>query len=112
LGRSLSWTLSLFDGLASSAGRRLGAAGGPTLFLMVMLALIGAVGSLLPNSPQLTSEIGRLWLILGAAWFFFMRGTPLTERLVRSGSSLASLLRYVWPLLFVVIVLIGAMLIT
>jgi cell division protein FtsW (lipid II flippase) len=112
LGRSLSWTLSLFDGLASSVGRRLGAAGGVALFLVLMLALVGAVGSLLPNSPQLTSEIGRLWLIVGAAWFFFMRGTPFTERLVRSGSSLASLLRYVWPLLFVVIVLIGAMLIT
>jgi cell division protein FtsW (lipid II flippase) len=112
LGRFLSWTLSLFDGLASSVGRRLGAAGGVALFLVLMLALVGAVGSLLPNSPQLTSEIGRLWLIVGAAWFFFMRGTPFTERLVRSGSSIASLLRYVWPLLFVLIVLIGAMLIT
>jgi cell division protein FtsW (lipid II flippase) len=112
LGRALSWTLSLFDGLASSVGRRLGAAGGVALFLVLMLALVGAVGSLLPNSPQLTSELGRLWLIVGAAWFFFMRGTPFTERLVRSGSSFASLLRYVWPLLFVVIVLIGAMLIT
>ena len=112
LGRSLSWTLSLFDGLASSVGKRIGAAGGVALFLVSMLALVGAVGSLLPNSPQLTSELGRLWLVVGAAWFFFMRGTPFTERLVHSGSSLASLLRYVWPLLFVVIVLIGAMLIT
>jgi cell division protein FtsW (lipid II flippase) len=112
LGRSLSWTLSLFDGLSSSVGRRLGAAGSVALFLVLMLALVGAIGSLLPNSPQLTSEIGRLWLIVGGAWFFFMRGTPFTERLVRSGSSLASLLRYIWPLLFVVIVLIGAMLIT
>jgi cell division protein FtsW (lipid II flippase) len=112
LGRSLSWMLSLFDGLASGVGRRIGATGGATLFLVLMLALVGAVGSLLPNSPQLTSEIGRLWLIVGAAWFFFLRGTPFTERLARSGSSLASLFRYVWPLLFVVIVLIGAMAIT
>ena len=104
--------LSLFDGLASSIGKRLGATGGAALFLVSMLALVGAVGSLLPNSPQLTSEIGRLWLIVGAAWFFFMRGTPFTERLARSGNSLASLVRYVWPLLFVVIVLIGAMVIT
>src|SRR4029453_7118902 len=64
------------------------------------------------NMRQLTSEIGRLWLIVGAAWFFFLRGTPLTERLARSGDSLASLFRYIWPLLFVVIVLIGAMVIT
>jgi cell division protein FtsW (lipid II flippase) len=112
LGRALSWTLSLFDGLASNVGRRIGAPGGVALFLVLMLALVGAVGSLLPNSPQLTSEIGRLWLIVGAAWFFFMRGTPLTERLARSGSSLASLVRYMWPLLFVVIVLIAAMLMT
>ena len=112
LGRSLSWMLSLFDGLASNVGKRVGATGGATLFLVSMLALVGAVGSLLPNSPQLTSEIGRLWLIVGAAWFFFMRGTPFTERLARSGNSLASLFRYVWPLLFVVIVLIGAMAIT
>ena len=112
LGRWLSWMLSLFDGLASNVGKRVGATGGATLFLVSMLALVGAVGSLLPNSPQLTSEIGRLWLIVGAAWFFFMRGTPLTERLARSGNSLASLFRYVWPLLFVVVVLIGAMVIT
>jgi cell division protein FtsW (lipid II flippase) len=112
LGRSLSWTLSLFDGLASNIGKRIGATSGATVFLVLMLALVGAVGSLLPNSPQLTSEIGRLWLIVGAAWFFFMRGTPFTERLARSGNSLASLFRYVWPLLFVVIVLIGAMAVT
>jgi hypothetical protein len=112
LGRSLSWMLSLFDGLANNVGQRVGATGGATLFLAAMLALVGAVGSLLPSSPQLTSEMGRLWLIVGAAWFFFMRGTPFTERLARSGNSLASLFRYVWPLLFVVIVLIGAMVIT
>ena len=112
LGRSLSWMLSLFDGLASNVGKRVGATGGAILFLVAMLVLVGAVGSLLPNSPQLSSEIGRLWLIVGAAWFFFMRGTPFTERLARSGNSLTSLFRYVWPLLFVVIVLIGAMAVT
>ena len=42
----------------------------------------------LANMRQLTSELGRLWLIVGAAWFFFLRGTPLTERLARSGGSL------------------------
>ena len=74
--------------------------------------LIGLVGSLLLNVRQLTSELGRLWLIVGAAWFFFLRGTPLTERLAPSGNSIGSLVRYVWPLLFVVAVLIGAMLVT
>ncbi|MDQ6917596.1 MAG: hypothetical protein M3023_07240 [Pseudomonadota bacterium] len=112
LGRSLSWILSVCDGFAAGIGKRLGGLGGAALFLVLALALVGAVGSLLPNSPQLTSEIGRLWLIVGAAWFFFMRGTPLTERVARSGNSLGSLVRYVGPLLFVVIVLIGAMAIT
>ena len=53
-----------------------------------------------------------MWLIVGAAWFFFLRGTPLAERMARSGSSLLSLVRYVSPLLFVVLVLIGTMLVT
>ena len=70
------------------------------------------MAAVLLNVRQLTSEIGRLWLIVGAAWFFFLRGTPFTERLARSGDSLVSLFRYIWPLLFVVVVLIGAMVIT
>src|SRR5207237_5746729 len=48
-------------------------------------------------------------LSVGAAWFFFLRGTPFAERLARTGSTLASLVRYAMPLLFVVVVLIGAM---
>jgi len=109
VGRALSWILSLVDGLASSVGRRFGVAGGAALLVVLMLALTGIIGALLLNVRQLTSEIGRLWLIVGAAWFFFLRGTPLTERLARSGNSLRSLVRYVWPLLFVVGVLIGTM---
>src|SRR4030095_10743699 len=77
-----------------------------------ILLLIGIVGILLTNIRQLTSELGRVWLIVGAAWFFFLRGAPLAERIARSGSSLFSLVRYVWPLLFVVLVLIGAMFVT
>ena len=50
--------------------------------------------------------------MIGAAWFFFLRGTPLTERLARSGNSLVSLARYTWPLLFVVLILIAAMFMT
>jgi cell division protein FtsW (lipid II flippase) len=61
---------------------------------------------------QLTSELGRLWLIVGAAWFFFLRGGPLAERLSRDGGAALSALRYIWPLLFVVSVLIAAMLVT
>jgi cell division protein FtsW (lipid II flippase) len=112
IGRKLSWLLSMFDGLASNVGRRIGAVGGTALLLVLAVALLALVGSLLLNLRQFTSEVFRLWLIAGAAWFFFLRGTPLTERLARSGSSIGSLLRYVWPLLFVVAVLIGALLVT
>ena len=112
LARALSWLLSRFDSLALAVRQRLGIAGGAALLLLLTLALLAAIGSLLLNLRQLTSELGRLWLAVGAAWFFFLRGTPLTERLARSGNSIGSLIRYVWPLLFVVIVLIGAMLVT
>jgi cell division protein FtsW (lipid II flippase) len=112
LGRSLAWCLSLVDEGASRVGKRLGGLGSAALLLCLALLLNVAVATVLLNVRQLTSEIGRMWLIVGAAWFFFLRGTPFTERLARSGDSLASLFRYAWPLLFVVVVLIGAMVIT
>jgi cell division protein FtsW (lipid II flippase) len=112
LGRLLAWTLAMVDGLASSAARRLGAGPGVAILLVVMVVLSGAFGALLSNLRQVTSELGRLWLMVGSAWFFFMRGTPFAERLARSGSSLGSLARYVLPLAFVVLVLVGAMFVT
>ena len=84
----------------------------PVLLIALVAVLSGAFGALLANLRQVTSELGRLWLMVGAAWFFFMRGTPLAERLARSGSSLASLARYVMPLAFVALVLVGAMVVT
>src|SRR4029077_20373792 len=44
--------------------------------------------------------------------FFFLRGMPLAERVAQTGGSVASLVRYVWPLCFVVLVLIGMMVVT
>jgi cell division protein FtsW (lipid II flippase) len=111
-GRALAWCLSLVDGAASRVGKRLGGLGSAALLLCLALLLNVAIAAVLLNVRQLTSEIGRMWLIVGGAWFFFLRGTPLTERLARSGDSLVSLFRYIWPLLFVVIVLIGAMVTT
>jgi len=112
LGRALAWGLSMIDGAAARLARAIGAPGSGALLLVLALLGTASLALALQNLRQLTSELGRLWLIVGAAWFFFLRGTPFTERLARSGSSLASLLRYVWPLAFVVIVLIGAMLVT
>ncbi|TMH62536.1 MAG: hypothetical protein E6H55_08005 [Betaproteobacteria bacterium] len=112
IGRALGWTLSLIDALASSIRRRVGSVVMTAGVVVLMIGIIGAVGGLLTNLPQLTSEIARLWLIVGASWFFFLRGDPLAERLARSGSSLVSLVRYVWPLLCIVLVLTGIQLIT
>jgi len=112
IGQALAWTLSLFEAVSNRIARSLGTAGGTVLLFAVMLALIGVIAASLLNVRQLTSEIGKLWLIVGAAWFFFVRGTPLTERFAQSGSSIGSLVRYMRPLLFVVGVLIGAMVAT
>jgi len=112
IGRALAWTLSMLDGVASGIGQRLGSLGSTVLMLALAAALSVSLGLALANLRQLTSEVGRLWLMIGTAWFFFMRGTPFAERLATSGSSLASLARYSMPLLFVVLVLVGAMFVT
>jgi cell division protein FtsW (lipid II flippase) len=112
MGRALGRALSLLDALAARVRRAAGAWLLTLAALAAMLGIVAAVGALLGNVPQLTSELGRLWLVVGAAWFFFLRGDPLAERLARSGSSLGSLVRYVAPLLFVAATLIGIQLVT
>ncbi len=112
IGRALGRALSLLDAVAARARQVAGAWLVTLAALAAMFGIVAAVGALLGNVPQLTSELGRLWLVVGAAWFFFMRGDPLAERLARSGSSLGSLVRYVAPLLFVAATLIGIQLAT
>jgi cell division protein FtsW (lipid II flippase) len=112
LGRTLAWSLSMLDALVAGIGRRLGAMPGAAAGVLATLALIVAFGALLVNLRQVTSELGRIWLMVGAAWFFFLRGAPFAERLARSGTSWVSLVRYVMPLAFVVAVLVGAMVLT
>ena len=112
LGRAVAWTLALVDGVATRVTASFGSIVGGTLLLACVLAFTAVLATALANLRQLTSELGRLWLIVGAAWFFFLRGTPLTQRLAQSGNSLTSLVRYASPLAFVVAVLIGAMLFT
>jgi len=112
LGRGLGWTLSKLDTLAAHIRRRVGVVIMTAAVIVLMIVLVASVGALLANTPQVTSELARLWLIVGAGWFFFLRGDPLARRLARSGGSLGSLVRYVGPLLFVVLVLVGVQLIT
>jgi len=109
LARGLAWTLSITGELARAAGRRIGAWHSLLAVVIVGAGVIAVFGLALANTRQFTSELGRLWLVVGAAWFFFLRGGPLAERLARSGAAGGSVWRYLWPLLFVVAVLVGAM---
>ncbi|WP_119157748.1 FtsW/RodA/SpoVE family cell cycle protein [Caldimonas tepidiphila] len=112
LGRALAWSLSVLDELAGLVARRFGGRRGQVLLLFLVLAGVLVAATVLSNLRQLTSELGRLWLIVGAAWFFFLRGGPLAERLANAPGTVGSLGRYLWPLLFVAAVLGVAMLAT
>jgi cell division protein FtsW (lipid II flippase) len=112
LAHGLAWALSVSGETARHVRSRLGTWQAGAIVALVALALVAVFGLALANMRQLTSELGRVWLIVGAAWFFFLRGGPLAERLARSGGSAASALRYVGPLLFVILVLMAAMLVT
>jgi cell division protein FtsW (lipid II flippase) len=112
LSRGLAWMLSVGGEAAHRTVRRVGHAGALAALLLLTFGALAAVGLGLSNLRQLTSELGRVWLIVGAAWFFFLRGGPLADRLARHGATGASFLRYAWPLLFVIGVLVAAMLIT
>ncbi|HEY2927795.1 FtsW/RodA/SpoVE family cell cycle protein, partial [Piscinibacter sp.] len=112
LSRGLGWTLAIAGETARRSAQRLGSARALAALSLLTLAAVAVFGLSLSNMRQLTSELGRVWLIVGAAWFFFLRAGPLAERLARSGPAGLSFWRYVWPLLFVIAVLIAAMLIT
>jgi cell division protein FtsW (lipid II flippase) len=111
LSHALGWMLSVAGETARHASRRLGAVTVP-VFMLATLAAVLALGLALANLRQFTSELGRVWLIVGAAWFFFLRAGPLAERLASAGPAGVSFWRYAWPLLFVVGVLAAAMVVT
>lgn len=112
LARGLAWTLSVVAETTGSAARRMGSLGALGVLVLAAAVLAGAIGIPLSNMRQFTSELGRVWVIVGAAWFFFLRGGPLAERMARSGAPAGSMLRYIAPLLFVALVLLGLMLVT
>jgi cell division protein FtsW (lipid II flippase) len=112
LAQGLGWMLSVTGETVHRSARRLGPVRAAAALLLLSAAALVLFGLTLSNLRQLTSEIGRVWLIAGAAWFFFLRAGPLAERLARAGPAGVSFWRYVWPLLFVVAVLAAAMLVT
>ncbi|HZI83745.1 MAG TPA: hypothetical protein VFF44_07510, partial [Casimicrobiaceae bacterium] len=112
LGRVLAWSLSTVGALMAGLRRRAGAVATTLAGAALTIALVASVGIALANVPQISSELGRLWLIVGASWFFFLRGDPLLQRLARAGGSPGSLLRYLGPLLWVALVLVGVQVVT
>jgi cell division protein FtsW (lipid II flippase) len=111
-GRALAWTLAFAGEAGGRVARRVGASGAALLLIGTSLLAIAAFALVLANKRQFTSEVGRIWLIVGAAWFFFLRGGPLAERLAQSRGTLASFARYLWPMLYVVGMLVAAMVAT
>jgi len=109
LSRGFAWILSVGGQAIERASRRIGPVRVAVLLVLAASVTVIAFGLALAHLRQLTSELGRIWLIVGAAWFFFLRAGPMTERLARSGAAWLSFLRYSWPVLFVVAVLVGAM---
>ena len=91
LSRGLGWLLSIGGETRAPRGasaRRRAARVRPRCWRP--LAALTAFGLALSNLRQLTSELGRVWLIVGAAWFFFLRAGPLAERLARARPAAAS----------------------
>ena len=110
IGRTLAWLLSAVEEVGGRFGRLLGPLFAPAAVVLLMLVIVAVIGALLSGIRQMTSELGRVWLMVGVAWFFFLRGAPVAERMARSRNPLVSLIRYAWPLGFVAFVLVGAML--
>ena len=112
LSSAFAWGLSVSGEAARRAALRVGTTSVAAMVAAATVLAVLAFGVALANMRQLTSELGRVWLIGGAAWFFFLRAGPLTERLARAGPAGLSFVRFAWPLLVVVGVLIAAMLVT
>ena len=112
LAHGLARMLALVGEALAAARRRLGA---PLLGAIAVAAAALAVAvfaAALANLRQLTSELGRVWIVVGAAWFFYLRAGPLADRLARAGSAFGSLVRYTLPLAVMVGVLLAAMVAT
>ena len=112
LAHGLAWALSVAGEAGRGIARAVGPAGATAALVALAVAAVLAFGFAFNNLRQFTSEIGRVWLIVGAAWFFFLRAGPLAERMARAGPAGVAFWRYVWPMALVVAVLIAAMVLT
>ena len=112
IGRALATLLAFADEIGGRVARVLGPVLAPLTLAVLVLGVTVATAVLLTGIRQVTSEIGRIWLIVGVAWFFFLRGAPIGGRVARARRRLVSLARYAWPLAFVAVVLAGMMIAT
>jgi len=106
LGRWLGWLLLLTR--SRRAGLRrivpwLAGAG-------AVLLLLFAASVVRKYQTQLTSEIFRFWLVLGASWVFFVRGESALA-LPAGGRGLHGLM-FLWPLFFVLCVPLAGLVLT
>ena len=97
----------LFEHMARAVTGWRGGAWWGTALLLCFVCMVFVLAS---GNPQITSEMGRLWLILGVAWYFYVEG-DLTSRLASQGR-LCSFVRFLRPLAVVVLALGLAMLVT
>jgi cell division protein FtsW (lipid II flippase) len=58
-----------------------------------------AAGATRQHQTQLTSEIFRIWLVVGVSWFFFVRGESALA--LSAGGVTGGRLAFTWPLVFV-----------
>ncbi|MDG4550197.1 MAG: FtsW/RodA/SpoVE family cell cycle protein [Candidatus Contendobacter sp.] len=79
---------------------------------LLVFALVIVAFAIVGNSPQITSELGRLWLILGSAWFFYMRGDLAFDPNNAKDAGWRWFGRFLSPLLFVLAALLLAMIVT
>lgn len=108
IARWLARWLAFFENVGGKLAPRI--AWGRWLGPVLLGILIVVLFALLRGNRQVTSEIGRLWLITGVAWFYFTRG-DLAFRFASQGGHLG-LIKFLSPLIMVVSVLFLSMLAT
>ena len=70
--------------------------------IAAMVLLVAGVSH--KQQTQLPSEIFRAWLVLGASWFFLVRGEPALSFSAGGAKNALHGLVFVWPLFFVLCV--------
>lgn len=78
----------------------------------VIAAMVAAVGATRKYQTQLTSEILRVWLLLGVSWFFFVRGETAFARSGGAGGRVLKGLLFAWPLFFVLAIPLAGLVLT